>query len=155
MNKQEYKCLVCYKIYQHSSGLRKHKAKNICAKTEIVQKESELKATVQKLLEENFKKEEVIKVKEKETKKLLEEKEQEIKKILEEKEIKQLKSLIELIVAIKDKVDENNREIKEKINSVANKINSNSTTNYNLTQNLTHNNDNENINVNIELSKTI
>jgi len=143
----KYKCNICYKIYQNASGLRKHKIKKTCNNTELVIKESILQETVQKL--------------EIETKKLLEEKnkiEYETNILLKEKEkeIIRLRNLMENnIVEIKEKINENNfsnKEIKNELINVSNKIDtSNTGINYNLTQN--NNNDNKKLNFNIQLAQ--
>ena len=169
----KYKCNLCNKVYTNESGLRKHRAKKFScipqkeltiSKTESIIKENQLYETVQKLLEENIKKERetqrLLDEKEKETKRLLDEKEKETKGLLDEKEreIIRLKTLMEHnIIEIKDKINENNysnKEIKDELINVSNKIESTSTIyNNNQNYNLTQNNDNKKLNFNIQLSQ--
>ena len=152
---EKYKCDLCYKVYQDSTGLRRHKAgKKKCVEIELqimIEKEKE---NIKKILEE----------KEKETKKILDEKEKETKKILDEKEqeIIRLRNLMENkltkdVQEIKNKIIENNltnEEIKDKLTVVDSKIeatnNANINYNYNMTQN--NKNDNKKLKFNIQLA---
>lgn len=160
----KYKCEICLKIFQDSSGLRKHKlSKNACVSHElqnnfknILEKEKE---NTKKLLEE--KEMETNKLL-KETEKLLEEnmrKENEIirlRNLMENnflkdvQEIKEInKEIIKTNLEINKNITETNLEIKEKISEIESNGNP---INYNNNYNLTQNNDNKKLNFNIQLS---
>ena len=150
---EKYKCDICFKVFQDSSGLRKHKKKKTACilldeftkiTNNTVIQEIEFENTVQKLLKEKEKHE----IESQEKMKLLLE---ENKK--KENEIIRLRNLMEMNSRDVKKIIEGNEQIKEKLSSVENKIDdtSNPNVNYNLTQ--LNNNSNKNLNFNIQLAQ--